>query len=87
MGMSLCVQHGMSLCVQHGMSLCVQHGMSLCVQHGMSLCVQHGIHQGMSLCVCSTVYIQALKIAVHCPLQLSIPDNPVHMPHVTQHCT
>jgi len=38
-------------------------------------------------CVCSTVYIKAMKIAVHCPLWLSIPDNPVHMPHVTQHCT
>jgi len=38
-------------------------------------------------CVCSMVYIKAQKIADHCPLQLSIPDNPVHMPHFTQHCT
>jgi hypothetical protein len=38
-------------------------------------------------CVCSTVYIKAPKIEVHCPLWLRIPDNLVHMPHLTQHCT
>jgi len=37
--------------------------------------------------ICSLVYIKAPTIAVHCPLRLSIPDNPVHMPHVKQHCT